>query len=89
MDSPSSDVSKQDWTKIRRMFVRAALRRAVFGFALTLLLVSRYQPTFFSWRLVGILRGVATFALWVGLAYLWRLWRWRELQAAVERSQKS
>jgi len=35
--------------------VRGALRWGVVGFALTLLLASRYQPTFFSWRPVGIL----------------------------------
>ena len=89
MGSLSSDASEQQRLKVRHMFlVRGALRWGVVAFALTLYLVSRYHPAFFSWRPVGILRGIATFVLWVGLAYLWRLWRWRNLEAA-ERSPKS
>jgi hypothetical protein len=89
MDSPSSDVSKQRWVKVRRMFlVRGALRWGFIGFVATVYLVSRYEPAFFSWRPFGIVRGVAIFAMWVGLAYRWRLWVWHELQAA-ELSRKS
>jgi hypothetical protein len=89
MDSLSSDASKQRWVKVRRMFlVRGALRWGFIGFVATVYLVSRYEPAFFSWRPFGIVRGVAIFAMWVGLAYRWRLWVWHELQAA-ERSTKS